>query len=66
MNDRVALFERLPHGRRVADIGLVQGNLPRHPDGGEHLARFLRTADEEKRLMPVGEERGDRMRADET
>ncbi|GAA4204631.1 hypothetical protein GCM10022252_63980 [Streptosporangium oxazolinicum] len=66
MNDRVALFEPGPHGLRVADIGTVQGNLPRHPDGGQHLARFLRIAYEKKRLMPVGEKRGDRMRADET
>ncbi|GAA0851996.1 hypothetical protein GCM10009525_79240 [Streptosporangium amethystogenes subsp. fukuiense] len=66
MNDRVTLFEPVPHRRRIADIGPVQGNRLRHPDTGQHFARSLWIADEQKRLVPVGEKRGDRMRTDET
>ncbi|GAA2872470.1 hypothetical protein GCM10010517_32880 [Streptosporangium fragile] len=59
VNDRVAAFETGTHRRRVADVGPVQRNRPGHPDMGENPARSLRIAHEEKRLVTVGEKRGD-------
>ncbi|GAA3020625.1 hypothetical protein GCM10017559_51340 [Streptosporangium longisporum] len=66
VNDRVAALQRVPYGRGVSDIGLMQRNRLVHPEVGQHPARFPWIAHEEQRLVPVGEKAGDGVRADET